>query len=130
MTTTQLSLQHPKEIIDEYVRRGFHSIFLRPLSPYAFAPKTKKKTGYQLDNFLEFYRAGLAHILEINKSGYDLEEVYTKILLTKIWTPYRTGLVDNSRLRAPGSAFWCTTTMEIYRPLMNRGCISTRQCFD
>jgi sulfatase maturation enzyme AslB (radical SAM superfamily) len=33
MTTTQLSLQHPKEIIDEYVRQSFHTIFLRQISP-------------------------------------------------------------------------------------------------
>ena len=101
MTTTQLSLDHPKEIIDEYVTQGFHSIFLRPLSPYGFALKTKRKTGYQLDNFLEFYRTGLAHILELNRKGYDLEEVYTKILLTKILTPYGTGFVD---LQSPAGA--------------------------
>jgi His-Xaa-Ser system radical SAM maturase HxsB len=101
MTTTQLALQHPKEIIDEYVRREFHSIFLRPLSPYGFAVKTRKKTGYRLENFLDFYKTGLAHILEINKRGYDLEEVYTKILLTKILTPYGTGYVD---LQSPAGA--------------------------
>jgi His-Xaa-Ser system radical SAM maturase HxsB len=72
MTTTQLSLQHPIDIIDEYVRQGFHSIFLRPLSPYGFATKTKKKTGYQLNDFLNFYRTGLAYILQLNKKGYDL----------------------------------------------------------
>ena len=101
MTTTQLSLEHPTEIIDEYVRQGFHSIFLRPISPYGFAVKTKRKTGYQVDAFLNFYRTGLAHILEINKKGYDLAEVYTKILLTKILTPYGTGYVD---LQSPAGA--------------------------
>jgi His-Xaa-Ser system radical SAM maturase HxsB len=101
MTTTQLSLHHPIEIIDEYVRLGFHSIFLRPLSPYGFAIKTKKKTGYQLDNFLDFYRTGLAHILQINRNGYNLAEVYAKILLTKILTPYGTGFVD---LQSPAGA--------------------------
>jgi His-Xaa-Ser system radical SAM maturase HxsB len=101
MTTTRLSLQHPKEIIDEYVRREFHSIFLRPLSPYGFAVKTRKKTGYGLENFLDFYKTGLDHILEINRKGYDLEEVYAKILLTKILTPYGTGYVD---LQSPAGA--------------------------
>jgi His-Xaa-Ser system radical SAM maturase HxsB len=101
MTTTQLSLERPQEIIDEYVRQGFHSIFLRPISPYGFAVKTKRKTGYQVDAFLDFYRTGLAHILEINKKGYDLAEVYTKILLTKILTPYGTGYVD---LQSPAGA--------------------------
>jgi His-Xaa-Ser system radical SAM maturase HxsB len=101
MTTTQLSLQYPIEIIDEYVRQGFHSIFLRPISPYGFAIKTKQKTGYQLDAFLDFYRTGLTHILQINKSGYDLAEVYAKIVLTKILTPYGTGFVD---LQSPAGA--------------------------
>jgi His-Xaa-Ser system radical SAM maturase HxsB len=101
MTTTQLSLEHPVEIIDEYVRRGFHSIFLRPISPYGFAVKTKKKTGYQVGAFLKFYRTGLAHILDINRRGYDLAEVYAKILLTKILTPYGTGYVD---LQSPAGA--------------------------
>jgi sulfatase maturation enzyme AslB (radical SAM superfamily) len=52
MTATQLSLEHPTEIIDEYVRQGFHSIFLRPISPYGFALKSQKKTGYHLDEVL------------------------------------------------------------------------------
>jgi His-Xaa-Ser system radical SAM maturase HxsB len=101
MTTTQLSLQHPKEIIDEYVRQGFHSIFLRPISPYGFALKTSRKTGYDIEAFLDFYRFGLAYILEINKAGYDLSEAYAKILLTKILTPYGTGYVD---LQSPAGA--------------------------
>jgi sulfatase maturation enzyme AslB (radical SAM superfamily) len=33
MTTTRRSLDYPIEIIDEYVEQGFHSVFLRPLSP-------------------------------------------------------------------------------------------------
>ena len=74
MTTTQLSLQYPREIIDEYVRQGFHSIFLRPISPYGFAVKTKKKTGYELQAFLNFYRTGLDHILQINRGGYSSAE--------------------------------------------------------
>src|SRR5690606_28626308 len=36
MTTSSLSLKHPKEIIDEYVGLGFANIFLRPISPYGF----------------------------------------------------------------------------------------------
>ena len=48
MTTTRLSLDYPKEIIDEYVRLGFHSIFLRPISPYGFAARTYAKTGYEV----------------------------------------------------------------------------------
>lgn len=101
MTTTQLSLQHPIEIIDEYVRQGFHSIFLRPISPYGFAVKSAKRTGYQLDEFLNFYKVGFEYILNLNRNGYSLAEVYAKILLTKILTPYGTGFVD---LQSPAGA--------------------------
>lgn len=94
MTATQLSLQHPLEIIDEYVRQSFHTIFLRPISPYGFAVKSRHRTGYEMDAFLEFYEAGLSHILELNRKGYNLVEIYTKILLQKILTPDGTGYVD------------------------------------
>jgi His-Xaa-Ser system radical SAM maturase HxsB len=101
MTTTQLSLQHPIEIIDEYVRRSFHTIFLRPISPYGFAIKTSHRTGYDTDSFLQFYKTGLDHILELNRKGYSLVEIYSRILLQKILMPEGTGYVD---LQSPSGA--------------------------
>ena len=103
MTTTSASLDHVEEIIDEYVRRDFHSIFLRPISPYGFAIKTRKKTGYEMERFLQFYRRGLEHILKINRSGYPLTETYTVLLLRKIFTANGTGYVD---LQSPAGACW------------------------
>jgi His-Xaa-Ser system radical SAM maturase HxsB len=97
-TLTRKSLEHPKEIIDEYVRLGFRSIFLRPLSPYGFAVKTEHKIGYEVEDFLKFYDSALDYILELNKQGIILEEAYTAILLTHILTPFPTGYVD---LRSP-----------------------------
>lgn len=101
MTTTRLSLEHPIEIIDEYVRMGFRSIFLRPISPYGFAVKTKGRIGYETEQFLRFYKTGLAYILELNRKGVDLTEAYAKILLTKILTPFPTRYVD---LQSPAGA--------------------------
>ncbi len=103
MTTTLSSLDHAREIIDEYVKRDFHTIFLRPISPYGFAVKTRKRTGYEMERFLEFYNQGLAHILDINRGGYRLAEIYTQILLTKILTPQGTGYVD---LQSPAGEAW------------------------
>ncbi len=103
MTTTAASLDYPTEIVDEYVRRNFHSIFFRPISPYGFAVKTAQKTGYEMERFLEFFKTGLAHVLKINMQGYRLSEVYTRILLGKILTPYGTGYVD---LQSPAGAAW------------------------
>lgn len=35
-----------------------------------------------MESFLNFYKKGLEHILNINRQGYHLVEVYTKLLLT------------------------------------------------
>jgi His-Xaa-Ser system radical SAM maturase HxsB len=103
MTTTAASLDYPVEIIDEYVRREFHSVFLRPISPYGFAIKTSHRTGYEMGRFLEFYKKGLAHILNVNRGGYRIAEVYTQILLTKILTPHGTRYVD---MQSPAGDAW------------------------
>ena len=94
MTTTRASLDHPCEIIDEYVNLGFRSIFLRPISPYGFAVRSQRATGYEIERFLSFYRRGLSHIVELNRRGIDLVEFYAKTILTKILTPFPTRYVD------------------------------------
>jgi His-Xaa-Ser system radical SAM maturase HxsB len=101
MTTTRLSLEHPEAIVDEYVAQGFDHIFLRPISPYGFALRTQRRTGYERSAFLEFYRRAFERIIEVNQSGTDLVEIYAQILLTKILTPYATGYVD---LQSPAGA--------------------------
>ena len=94
MTTSRLSLDHPIEIIDEYVKQGFRTIFLRPISPYGFAAKTSRATGYEFEKFMEFYKTGLDYILDMNRRGFDFQETYAKIILTKILTPFDTHYVD------------------------------------
>ncbi|MDQ3803558.1 MAG: His-Xaa-Ser system radical SAM maturase HxsB [Acidobacteriota bacterium] len=101
MTATRLSLRHPREIIDEYVRRDFQSIFLRNLSPYGFALKTQKLIGYTVEDFLAFYKEAFDYILELNRRGINLVETYAQILLTRILTPFATGYVD---LQSPAGA--------------------------
>ena len=94
MTTSNLSLNHPKEIIDEYIDLGFKNIFLRPISPYGFAKSNSKKSNYDIGLFLQFYKTGLNYILDKNKKGLFLTEDYTSILLKKILTPFSTNYVD------------------------------------
>ncbi|MGH7486807.1 MAG: His-Xaa-Ser system radical SAM maturase HxsB, partial [bacterium] len=69
MTTTRLSLQSPREIVDEYLRLGFSSIFLRPVSPYGFALRSARTAGYTMSEFLDFYVRALDYILKINATG-------------------------------------------------------------
>ncbi|MGQ8867650.1 His-Xaa-Ser system radical SAM maturase HxsB [Myroides sp. TSA_177.3] len=94
MTTSNLSLQYPKEIVDEYVNLGFSNIFLRPISPYGFAKYNPNKNHYFIEEFLAFYKEGLLHILEYNKKGIFIAEDYASILLKKIFTPFPVGYVD------------------------------------
>jgi His-Xaa-Ser system radical SAM maturase HxsB len=94
MTASRFSLDYPREIVDEYVRQGFGSIFLRAINPYGFATKTANRTGYDAGAFLRFYMAALDHILALNRQGTNLMEVYATIILAKILTPYSTGYVD------------------------------------
>ena len=98
MTTTDKSLEDPRIIIDEYLKHGFSGIFLRPLSPYGFAIKTKKYNAYGSKKWFEFYKSGLEYILEINKSGVHFREFYSATILKKILTLKDPGYVD---LRSP-----------------------------
>jgi His-Xaa-Ser system radical SAM maturase HxsB len=94
MTTTQASLCRVRDIIDEYIRQGFGGIFLRSLSPFGFAIKTKCFDSYDSTQWLEFYRQGLDHIIELNKRGRCFVEQYTAMILHKLLTPYGTGYVN------------------------------------
>jgi uncharacterized protein len=94
MTATEASLSMPVEIIDEYVRQGFTSIFLRSISPYGFAVRTGWADRYAMADWLRFYKKGLAHIIDLNLGGTAFREQYATIILTKMLTPWATGYVD------------------------------------
>lgn len=101
MTATRRSLDAPEVIVDEYGRLGFSSIFLRSLSPYGFARKAAGRIGYSTDEFLAFYARALSRIVQINRTGRMLIEIYAQILLTRMLTPFDTGYVD---LKSPAGA--------------------------
>lgn len=94
LTTTNLSLQFPNEIVDEYFNKGFKSIFLRPISPYGFATHNAKKNSYNMSLFLDFYKVALNRIIDYNKNGHNFREDYASVILKKILTPFPVGYVD------------------------------------
>lgn len=94
MTTSPSSLSRVRAIIDEYVKLGFDSIFLRHLSPYGFAIKTKSYSAYNVEKWLEFYREGVDYIIELNKQGFQFTEEFSALLLTKMLTSNDPGFVD------------------------------------
>lgn len=93
MTTSEQSLNYPKEIIDSYLHNGFHSIFLRPLNPYGLATENSDWNVY-FDKFIEFYKIALNHIIDLNKKGIFFIEELTALILRKILTPFPIGFVD------------------------------------
>lgn len=94
MTTTRASLVRARDIIDEYRNRGFGRIFLRQLSPYGFAVKTKTFASYDADEWLRFYKEGLDYIIKLNLGGERFVEQYAAVILTKMLTPFSPGYVD------------------------------------
>lgn len=94
LTTSNLSLDYPLEIVDEYVKQGFRSIFLRPISPYGFATFNARKNFYETERFLAFYKTAFERILEYNREGYFMREDYATIILKKILSPFPVGYVD------------------------------------
>ncbi|MCY1274472.1 His-Xaa-Ser system radical SAM maturase HxsB [Pseudomonas jinjuensis] len=100
-TLTARSLEQPRAIIDEYVKQGFSSISLRPLSPYGFASRSSQRLDYPMERYVGFYKEALAYLLELNQQGTYLSEGYTALLLNNVLTPFSSGYVD---LRSPVGA--------------------------
>lgn len=93
MTTSELALDFPCEIVDEYLRLGFNSIFLRALNPYGLATDNPDWSIYT-DRFIEFYKKALNHIIDLNREGIFFIEEFAAIILKKMITPFTAGFVD------------------------------------
>lgn len=93
MTTSELALDYPCEIIDEYSQLGFTSIFLRALNPYGLAASNPDWERYT-NRFIEFYKIALEHIIDLNKKGTFFIEEFAAIILKKMITPFTAGFVD------------------------------------
>lgn len=92
MTTSDLSLNYPREIIDSYLENGFNHIFLRALNPYGLA--AANEWGAYTDRFIQFYKEALDYILKLNMQGTYFVEDHTALILKKILTPFCIGFVD------------------------------------
>lgn len=106
MTTSYLSLNHPQDIIDEYVRDGFTGIFLRALNPYGRAINTS--WADYTEKFIKFYKTALEYIIELNQKGIYFREDYATLILRKILTSFDGGFVD---LQSPAG---CIQSVIVY----------------
>jgi len=94
LAVTRDTLSAAREVLDEYVQRGMHSIHLHPLDASRFGDEVWAKIGYSPEEYLDFYRDTLETILELNRRGVALAEGMATIVLIKILTADDPGIVD------------------------------------
>ena len=101
-TTTRLSLNHAKEIVDFYCELGVPYISIRELSPFGRVTKNFSAIGYTPQEFLKFYRECMDYIIELNLAGKTkMTESLSKMILQKIFGRY---VVNYPDLRSPCGA--------------------------
>lgn len=83
-TTTRYSLQHAKQIVDQYVSLGLDVVFVRPLTPLGFAMESWERIGYTSDEFIAFYKEVLLYIIDLAKAGVPIREGLSRYFLTKM----------------------------------------------
>lgn len=101
MTTTVESVNHLKEVVDEYVRLGFSGIFFRTLNPYGLSAHDGKGLSYSMAHFAQRFKGALDYLIEVNLKGIFFIEFFTSLFLSRILTPFSTGFVD---LQSPAGA--------------------------
>jgi His-Xaa-Ser system radical SAM maturase HxsB len=84
-TITKEALSYPKDIIDEYCHWNFDKISLRPLSNLGFSRTMKDQIGYDVSQFMQFYKQGLDYLIKLNLAGKTkMSESTAVMFLTKI----------------------------------------------
>lgn len=84
MVTTKYSLSEYKEIIDEYLKKGFDHIQLKLMNDLGFAHQEWREIGYDSEDFIKFWKKAMDYILKINKKGVFFYDVLARYMLMKI----------------------------------------------
>ncbi len=101
MTTSRYSLKYSKEIIDEYLKLGFKTIFLRPMNPFNLTKEKWQKIGYSVSEYISFYKKSLDYIIKLNLKGKEIKDRTAEIFLKKILTKNDPNFLE---LRSPCGA--------------------------
>jgi len=101
LTVTNENINYLREVVDEYRRIGFYSIFIRPINPYGRARCNNELPSYSPEQFIEAYLDALTYCIQLNMDGEKIIEEFALILLQRILTPFPTYYVD---LQSPAGA--------------------------
>jgi His-Xaa-Ser system radical SAM maturase HxsB len=73
-TITKLALEHPKKIVDTYVKLGIHILHLRPVQNLGDALSKWPELTYNPEEFYDFWVKSMEYIFELNKKGINIME--------------------------------------------------------
>ncbi len=93
-TVTRHSLDYPLEIVDEFRKLGFHSVWPRFMNNLGFAEKTWKKIGYSAEEYLKFWKKILDYSLKINGKGEEFMDIWAFLVSYVILGKRSTSMVD------------------------------------
>lgn len=101
-TTTRRALPCARKFVDFYCELGAPYISIRELSPFGRVEKNFADISYTPREFLEFYRACMERIIQLNLAGEtSIQESLSKIILQKIYGRHAVNYPD---LRSPCGA--------------------------
>jgi len=87
---TNISLKYgPEAIIDEYLKFGQDTIFLKPFRVSGRALVNLPELIMKPEDFYNFWKKGIEYCFYLNKKGIKIKELNASYFLTNILTPYR-----------------------------------------
>ncbi len=94
MVVTKHSLRFWKEIVDEYVKWGMTSFYIKPLEPVGFAKENWNDIGYKAEKFIRFWEKCVDYSFELLEKGIVIKESNLLFGLQNILTEKNTGFLD------------------------------------
>ncbi len=87
---TNISLEYgPEVIIDEYLKFGQDTIFLKPFRVSGRALSNLPKLAMKPEDFYNFWKRGVEYCLSLQKKGVKIRELTAAYFISNILAPYR-----------------------------------------
>ncbi|MFH0832592.1 MAG: His-Xaa-Ser system radical SAM maturase HxsB [Candidatus Aenigmatarchaeota archaeon] len=83
-TITKHSLPYAKEIVDEYIKRGFDHTRMRELNIAGMAINAWDKIGYTPEEFIKFWKDYLQYVIDLNSMVTKFWDETTSFILSRI----------------------------------------------
>lgn len=92
------------DVVDEYLRLGLGSVFIRGLNPFGRCEENAALLEYDRKEFIDAYKNSVEYIIELNRKGVRISEEYFSMMARRIMTPFGCGFVD---MQSPAGSGIC-----------------------